>query len=174
MKHPEELLRFITDLSISSSGKVSVNEIDEDNVEDHESEFYQPTYSVSALSRILHHDLKRGRIKGENETLPKDSVTKIVRESTLKEDAKNMYVLTKMCVLESFSIVYHMDEDPSKLRYLSPKDVRRTRENIRYIIDFLGTKEEHRSMIPAFREMDIALGYIEYQIDVIQNTRAVR
>lgn len=169
-----DLVRFISNISISSEGQVSINLLGEDRLEDFESALFEPTYSISALARITYGMVRSGIVVEDVIQLPSNTFTQKVLNSQLKNEALDIYTLTQSVVLEAFALVYHIREDKTGLRYMTLKDMKRVRTNLSYIGDFFGTKKEYYHLIEDVRNMNIALGYIEHQIDTIQNSKAVR
>ena len=169
-----DLLRFMTNIAISPEGVVSINLMGEDQSGEFVSTLYEPTYSVSALARITHKLLRTESVKEASLKLPPNTLTHKLLNSQLKSEALDIYTLTQTVVLESFALVYHIREDTKGLRFMTIRDMKRVRENLNYIGDFFGTRKEYYHLIEDVRNMNIALGYIEHQIETIQNTRAVR
>lgn len=169
-----DLMRFMTNIYVSPEGVVSINLLEEDQTGAFVSVLYEPTFTVSALARVTHKLLKTESIREASLKLPPNTLTSKLLNSQLKTEAVDIYTLAQTVVLEAFSLVYHIREDRRGLRFMTIRDMRRVRENLNYIGDFFGTRKEYYHLIEDVRNMNIALGYIEHQIEAIQNTRAVR
>ena len=51
---------------------------------------------------------------------------------------------------------------------INESDVKQTRENVKYLVDYLGEKKDYTDIVMDLHSMDIALGYIQEQIPLIQ------
>jgi len=172
MKYASELIRFISSIPVLIDGTVPMNRTDEDNP--FVSQLYTPTYSLSTISRLVQNLLVSGKIEVvEAET---DGTTIVHRafNSNLASAYPRIYLLLRIAVLESFSILYMIDNDPIQLQYVSKRDILRARENLNYLADFFGTKPAYYSFIENMRDMNISLGYLENQIEVIMDEKGVR
>nr|AGM61361.1 hypothetical protein BTP1_16 [Bacillus phage phiBTP1] len=92
-------------------------------------------------------------------------------ESDLVTYNPRMYTLVTSVVLESFALLYSIEEESTNLQYMSHKDFQRIRDNVNYIADYFSTVRRYRKIIEALRITDVSLGYIENQIDVILTDR---
>ena len=107
---------------------------------------------------------------------PLDSTTIVYKalNSDLASYAPDVYTLLRAVVLESFALLYTIDNDTANLQYTASSDIRRIKGNINYISDYLSTEPKYYNMIENLRDMHVSLGYIENQIDVIMNNRGRR
>jgi len=162
-----ELIRYISNIAIASDGTIIRNEITTGNT--YVSDLYTPTYAVSVLARITYNMLNSDKIKLVNTPIEKGTFTRLVLDSDIATQAPNIHLLIRAILLESFSLVYSINEERDNLKYITEKDIRRLKENINYIADYMSTEEKYFHMIEHLRNMYIAIGYIEHQIDVIMN-----
>lgn len=169
MKIREDLKKLITGVKISSDGRVPLDRV-EDKI-GFESEIYEPEYFVSYISVLTLRDIKRGRIEEEDEDLEDYTISQMVLDSDLDVYAPDIYVLLRISILDSFSIVYSIEEKRDNIQYLNHKDIQRLKNNLNYLADYLGSDENYYHMVRVLRRMHISLGYIEHQLDVIMNYR---
>ena len=174
ISQPTDLIRLVTEIHATPEGAVSVNRMDGDNIEEFQSEFYTPVFRLSALALRTRRLIRGGEIRETNVSLNEDTITHELTRSRLKTRAVDIFTLSQIVLLETFAIVYHSREDRASMRFLTVQDIKRTRENINYICDYLGTQEEFMPLISRFRNIHVALGYVENQIDLIRNSREVR
>lgn len=171
LEKPLQLIRFISDIKVLEDGTVPLDYIDSDPFV---SELYEPTYSLSVLARITQSIINSGGIKPTSHELGENTIVHQAINTDLRDEAPEVYLLLKLTVLESFSLVYHIDESRKDLMYVSARDIRIMKNNISYITDYLGTRSKYHHMIETMRDMHVSLGYIEHQIGVIVNEREVR
>jgi hypothetical protein len=172
MAYSAELVRFVSSIPILNDGTIPTNSIDSGST--FASTLYDATYSLSVVARLTQDLIKNDKIElvsGET-----DSTTIVHRalNSDLSSYTPTIYLLLKSVVLESFSILYMMDNDPVNLQYVSAKDIRRVRQNVNFIADYFSTEPKYYHMIENMRDINISFGYIENQIDVIMKERGVR
>lgn len=167
VKQSYELIRYISGLPIANDGTIVRNEMDTDDT--FESELYTPTYSVSVLARIVQNTLNNGTIEVVDVPVEKDTITWHVLRSDLDTYAPNIDLLMRSVLLESFALVYSITEARENLKYITYKDIFRIKENINYLADYMGTEDKYLHMIEYLRSMNVSLGYIQHQVDVIMN-----
>ena len=165
IKQHSDLIRFVSTISISSDGSVPLNSLE--NSTGFVSLLYEPEYRVSILSTITLGNIRNNLFSEISVPIRPDSITGLALSSDLSTYAPDIYLLLRLVVLESFSLVYSIREDKDNLRYITKKDIQRIKNNINYLADYMGTEEKYFKMVEPLRDMYIALGYIEHQIDVI-------
>ena len=89
-------------------------------------------------------------------------------KSGLRLTAPDIYQLAQIVVLESFALIYAIEEKPEMFKMINESDVKQTRENVKYLVDYLGEKKDYTDIVMDLHSMDIALGYIQEQIPLIQ------
>lgn len=171
IQKPAELIRFISGIPIDNGGTVHPDQLKE--TETFESILYKQTFSVSIMSRMVLDELTKD-VELLDMPVEKESFVGKVLRSDLQSYAPYMYLLARIVALECYSVVYCIDEDREKLRYISKRDILRIKENINYLADYMSTEEKYRGIIETLRDMYVSLGYLENQIDVIINDRRVR
>ena len=80
-----------------------------------------------------------------------------------------VFKVLDMCYLEIHSLLWHMENAPDLLRYISKADVERLRYNLRVIADWCGSNDEYYDFIIRLRKLDVDLGFIENKIQYIIN-----
>jgi hypothetical protein len=171
IQKPIDLIRFITSLPVLNDGTVPVNTMVE-NVQ-FVSSLYTPEYSLSMLARMTLDVLNINGVEATASSLDPNTIVFQVKNSDLATYAPDIYLLAKMVVLEGFAILYYSETDPLSLRYISKKDIQRAKNNINYMVDYLGTELKYLLMIDSFRTTAISFGYLENQLDVIMNDMGV-
>lgn len=166
IRQPYELIYLISNILVSSDGTLVRDELD--SQAKFESDFYTPEFAVSVLARITQNLLNSDKIVVVVGTpTEKGTITRLLLDSDLATYAPDIYLLLRASLLETFSILYHIDYDRVGLRYINEKDLFRIKANLGYIADYMGTEEKYFSMIEHLRNMIISFGYMQYQIDVI-------
>lgn len=171
MRYASDLVRFISNIPVLTDGTIPTNTVESN--EPFVSLLYTPTYSLSTVARLTQDLLKNGKI--EVVEITSDSTTLVHKafNSDLASSYPRMYLLLRAVALESFSLLYMMDNDPVQLKYMSAKDIIRMRTNINYLADFFSSVPDYYYMIETMRDMNISLGYLENQIEVIMSERGV-
>lgn len=161
-----DLMRFIKTMNISTDGKIVTNILDEEP--NYISRFFTPNLQVNKLSSNILDLLESEEIQEVNTDLSQDTVTKKILDSDLKLVNSYVYKLCQSVVLECFSLIYAIEERPELMQYIDEKDIQLTRENTKYVIDNLGSDNQYTSIVEDLTNMDIALGYIQKQLKMIQ------
>jgi len=171
MAYSSDLIRFVSNVPVLSDGTIPLNTIKGST--DFVSTLYQPVYTLSILARMTQSALTDGTIEVENTPLDTSTIVYKALHSDLATFAPNIYLLLKAVVLESFVLLYNIDNSPQNLQYVSTNDIKRCKTNINYIADFFSTNSNYYSMIESMRDMNISFGYLENQIEVIMNEAGV-
>lgn len=172
IQQPSELIRFISGIPVLNDGTVPVNTLDSEAA--FKSDLYTATYAVSSIARITQDVLNSDKIEVVDVQLEPGTIIKQALNSDLASYAPSIYLLVRMTVLESFALLYHIENDTENLQYVSTRDIKRIRENLNYIADYMGTEPKYYSMIEVLRHTNISFGYLQHQIDVIMNSKGVR
>lgn len=171
-EQPADLVRFIGQLSPLSDGTVPLNLWGD--VQLFESELFDCDYTLSVLAQKVLDDIREESIIGVNTPLPEGSLIGKLLNSNLSSFEPNIYTLCRIVVLESFSLVYHINLGIYTLKYASKKDITRSKDNLNYLADYFGTVPEYYSLIDTLRTMYISFGYIENQLNVIMSDLNIR
>lgn len=160
-------LRFISSFELSPNNDVIFNLLDSGE-EEFVSKYYQPQYKVSELASQVLRDIKTERIRPIKGTVTKGSFLHLVENSPLRTRKESIYQLCKMLGLELFSIWYAVEHRKDYGKYFSQIELRQVRNNILYIMDYLGDKDEYLDLMVQLHELDIHVGYIQAQVPVIK------
>lgn len=160
-----ELVSFISNIPVSGDGTVPLNSLESEY--QFTSDLYESDYSLSVLARKTVDILKSDKIEIVNDPLDQATITGKVLDSDLAAYAPDIYLMVRIIVIESFSLVYNITEQPDQLRYFSFKDVLRIKQNINFVADYFSTQEKYRKFIQPLRDMNVSLGYIQHQIALI-------
>ncbi|QIG60849.1 putative assembly chaperone [Listeria phage vB_Lino_VEfB7] len=161
-----DLMRFITGLKVNPDNTIVVNILDQQSP--FISRFYTPKLILSSLSVKLIPELQGVNIIQTNKALSKNTVTAKISASRLKIEAPYMYLIAQSIVMECFALIYSIEEKQDMLRYIEVGEVKQVRDNINYLADYLADKPEYSSIVTDLHDMEIAVGYIENQIPIIQ------
>ena len=171
LQKPIDLLRFIAGIPVLDDGTVPLNTLVE-NVS-YQSDMYTPDYALSMLARMCLDLLATKEIEGSPLPISPDTIVFQVLNCDLGHQAPDIYLLSRMVVLEAFAILYYAEQAPEYLRYVSKKDILRVKTNIQYISDYLSSEKKYLLMINSFRTTFISFGYLENQIEVVMADRGV-
>lgn len=171
MAYASNLVRFISNVPVLSDGTIPINMVDEGVP--FTSDLYEANYSLSAVARMVQSLLKGDKIEIVEVTPDSTTIVERAFDSNLASAYPEIYLLLRAVVLESFSLLYMIDNDPAQLQYMSQKDIRRVRTNVNFIADFFSIVPAYYFMIENMRDMNISLGYLENQIEVIMSERGV-
>ncbi|AXH71137.1 hypothetical protein BSP38_095 [Bacillus phage BSP38] len=172
MTYSADLIRFISAVPVLNDGTIPLNTINNNN--GFVSKLYEPTYSLSVLARLTQSVLTSDTIEVDTAALGEDTIVSMALNSDLSSYAPDIYLLLRAVVLESFSLLYNIEKDPSNLQYVSAKDIQNSMTNLSYIADYMSTEPKYFSMIEKLRDMNISFGYLENQIGVIMIERGGR
>lgn len=161
-----DLMRFIRYINVDATGEVVTNVIDDEL--NFISRFYTPQFRVNKVSSSILTLINDNEIGEINKQLSKDSLTYKLLNSGLKLSAPYVYQLAQTVVLECFALIYAVEEDQSMFKYIDEEDVKVTRENVKYIIDYMGENKDYTEIVMDLHSVDVALGYIQKQVPVIQ------
>lgn len=160
------LLRFISSYEIAPNNELVLNTLDKEA--EFVSRFYTPRLRVSELASRVLRDIEGNQIKPVNRNPAEGSFLDKVLKGSLKEDNPNLYQIAKIIMLEVFSVVYLVDHKPDYAQYLSERDLRQARMNVKYFLDAISGQEKYLNLVSHLHEFDISLGYIQGQIPVLR------
>jgi hypothetical protein len=161
-----ELLRFITNFKVDYNGEIVTNLID--STPNYISRFYTPRLGISTLSTKIIELVNVGTIQEMTTNLSVTSIVYKLRQSKLKNDSIYAYQLAQAVCLECFGLIYALENDVLFLKYISKSDITRTKDNIAYILDYVGADEDYIGLVDDLHEMYTAVGYLEQCINTIK------
>lgn len=162
-----DLMRFISTLNIDPEGDVILNVIDTEEP-NFISRFYTPQLKVSEAGSRVSDKINLKEIQQTGKQLNNNTLTIMLINSNLSIIHPYMYKLAQSIILDSFALVYAIEEDNSLLRMLESKDLLQTTQNIKYLIDFLGDKDEYVDIVERLHSLSVAVGYIENQLPLLK------
>ncbi|AXQ67767.1 hypothetical protein KIOSHI_107 [Bacillus phage Kioshi] len=172
IRKPLDLVRFVSSVPVLTDGTIPLNEMG--NTPQFVSSLYTPSFSVSALARLTLEDIRQNKIEVINVPLDPRTIVSQVMNSDLATYNPRVYVLVCAVVLESFALLYSLEETRTSLQYVTKKDILKIKQNINYIADYFGTERKYRPMIETLRDIDISIGYLENQVESVMNRWVVR
>lgn len=128
------------------------------------SDYYTPRIEISEVSEEILTDIRNNEIITTGDDVTDSTIIKKVEASDLEELAPNIYKLLQMVILESYTIVNCFTENTEQLHRITAEDIKRVRENLNYVTDFMGSYSRYSNIIPDLRQLDICFGYLEHQL----------
>ncbi|AFQ96516.1 putative membrane protein [Bacillus phage vB_BceM_Bc431v3] len=172
IRKPLDLIRFVSSVPVLPDGTIPLNEMG--TTVQYTSTLYTPSFSVSALARLTLEDIQRNKIELINVPLDPRTIVSQVMNSDLATYNPRVYVLVCAVVLESFALLYNLEERNTNIQYVTKKDILKMKQNVNYIADYFGTERKYRTMIETLRDIDISIGYLENQVESAMNKWVVR
>lgn len=162
---PVDLIRFISNIPVTEEGAIPINTIESEPL--FQSDLFKPSFFLTILARMGQNIIKSGKIEVRDIPLGDHTIVSKAINTDISSYEPRLYLLLRATVLESFSLVYYIEQEQQALQYVTQKDIQRIRENINYLADYMSTVPKYRFMIDTMRTMNISLGYLEHQIEVI-------
>lgn len=162
-----DLMRFISTLTIDPEGNIVTNVIDNEEP-NFVSRFYTPHLRVSPLGADISAKVNFGEIEQSGKKLSNNTLVIQIINSGLKLKNPKMYRLAQSIILDCFAVVYAVEENVQLLVGIEPKDLAQTRENVKYLIDYLGGDEDYIEIIENLHSLSVAIGYVEHQLPLMR------
>lgn len=163
LKQSPDLLRFIGSLELDADNSVVTNAVD--SKISYVSKYFTPHLRVSPLTNKVLSMLDLDNMYANNVTLDEDNLTYMTLHSGLKTEMPDIYQLIQVIVADSFSMLYVLAGDTSLIVYLSSGNIQVTRNNIKYVIDALGTTDTYQDIVQQLTILDTACGYLQVQVE---------
>lgn len=163
LKQSPDLLRFIGSLELDADNSVVTNAVD--SKISYVSKYFTPHLRVSPLTNKVLSMLDLDNMYANNVTLDEDNLTYMTLHSGLKTEMPDIYQLIQVIVADSFSMLYVLAGDTSLIIYLSSGNIQVTRNNIKYVIDALGTTDTYQDIVQQLTILDTACGYLQAQVE---------
>lgn len=163
LKQSPDLLRFIGSLELDADNSVVTNAVD--SKISYVSKYFTPHLRVSPLTNKVLSMLDLDNMYANNVTLDEDNLTYMTLHSGLKTEMPDIYQLIQVIVADSFSMLYVLAGDTSLIVYLSSGNIQVTRNNIKYVIDALGTTDIYQDIVQQLTVLDTACGYLQAQVE---------
>ncbi len=158
-KQAADLLRFISGITTDLVGGIVTNVVDEQP--NYISRFYTPQLVVTSLSNQVVTLLSSNYFEKTNTNVAESTLTYELMNSDLKTRSPYLYNLCQAAILDSFSLVYTLQENPDMVKYLESSDLKQCMQNISYITDALGLLDAYTEIVSNFQSLYIAIGYID-------------
>lgn len=165
-RHPKELLRFISNIKLDSNNNLILNLLD--TTPSFVTRFYTPNFSVSVLATNVLAKLERDTILSSNVQLASSNLIYKINTSGMKLKRPDIYLLLRVAVLETFSLIYTIREDNDLIKFISVEEIKAVRVNLRYILTEIGAVEDYATIVEDVQNLDVVLGYIQAQVPVIK------
>lgn len=167
IRHPASLIRFISYLETDPDNVIVNNVIDQEP--NFISRFYTPNLRISPLASKVLKELQDNSFLTTNRDVSPNSLIGQLSNSNLKAENPHLYQIAQTIVLESFSLIYAIEDKEELIKFISADDINLVRTNLKYLLDAIGTNHKYTDMIENIQQMDVTLGYIEAQVPVIKN-----
>lgn len=161
-EQPANLIRFIASLDIKPNNVVYLNGLDMKF--DFVSRFYTPHISISVLANNVLRDIATGMVPTTVLQNTEYGILRDIEESGIKTINRSMYTLIRIVLLETFSIVYTLNDKQNFIRYVEIDAIDDLRQNIKYLIDALGKDNRYSKITQSLQILLTDLGYIQAAI----------
>ncbi len=127
----------------------------------------QPKLMVSELTKLFQYygldyiPINFGKVKDQG------AFTEMVAKTPMFHYYPGVFKVLDAVYLEIHSLIWHLDNAPTLLHYISKKDINRIRYNLNVLADWCGTNDNYYNFIVRLRQLDVDLGYAENQISYI-------
>lgn len=81
-----------------------------------------------------------------------------------------LYDLIKLVNLEAYALTYIVDTDYSLIKQMKVSELDDLHTNLEWICEFIGHYRKYRVFLQYFRDMDIAIYYMQAQLEMIINS----
>lgn len=170
ISQPPELVKFLTSIE-TTNGYLSTNMLDDEL--DFISFYYTPNLQVSKLAEDNLEYLKKGNVQLTTYDLTEESLIKRIVKSGLKRQNSKVYRIMQIIILEIYSTINTLMENPDKIKYMNYKDLQTVSENIEYVCDYLGESDDYNSIIQDLRNISLDIDYIKLQLPLIKKEYGV-
>lgn len=169
MRYPMQLLRFIGNLDVDPEGKLDVYGLEERPTISPYT--YYPKTNVSLLAQEVLNRIRLGTIKGSPSEVNHDSVVYLAEKLKLENFDFYTYHLTRLVMLEAFSISYAIHEDRTLLKLISDKTMLDTFNNAKYILEVVSGEDSFNPLVIELHDLIVSLGYLKAQAPVLREGR---
>lgn len=169
--YPRELIKFIRSVQVDPKGIVIENVLDKES--DYVSRMYTPNRRVSKLGAFVAENLALENIRVNENDLDELSFIPLVKKSKVLESYPFLQKHFRLILLESFSISFAMGDQTELLKYMDKEDLGKVRETIKYTLDIMGPDVRYTPLILSLQELELAIGYIQAQTDVIKRGEGI-
>lgn len=107
-------------------------------------------------------------------TIKGDSLIALVNSTDIQSNYPGVYELIRLVIYETWIISYINNSDASYLPYITKLDLKRDRRNINCLCDFLGYYRGYRFLVEYFRGLEISLGYMQNQLEIVLGSDDLR
>ena len=162
---PPELVKFLTSIEVKNSF-LSKNMLDDEL--DFISFYYTPNLQISLLAEENLKYLKNGNVQLTSHDLGENSFVRRIIKSGLKRQNSKVYRLMQLIVLEVYSTINALTENPENVKLLTEKDLNNLSDNINYVCDYLGESDDYNSIIQDLRNISLDIDFIKLQLPLIK------
>ena len=167
-----ELANYLSQVEYDSQLQLELSDEDKQDLNNDDTNLTY-TLSISQASDLfIRTVLSKATVNWSS--IAEDSIITYVQSTDLKSLHPGVYKLINSVILETYVFDYIEEKDASLLKYMNRRDIARVRRNIRYICDWLAQYRAYRFLVEYFRGLEVGLGYIENQIDIILKATDLR
>lgn len=167
---PVPLYIFLTTIDVDINHNLAVT--GDKLLEEFSDKDNQPTVSVSPLAYTYLKNYVGSAVPSYDGV--EDSILYPIIESSIGRSHPTIYLLMQAIGLESMALTYAYTYDHTLYELISTRDIKRTRRNIRLLCDWLGENQDYQYLVEWFRNVELSLGYMENQIDLLVNGLSIR
>ena len=124
-----------------------------DNTVYPESKLHTPVYRVSELAKKVQKLLNNGTFTPTQEQLTSEFLLAI-KNNKRRYTQPRVYILMHMVLLESFAVLYAIDNEPLWAKDITKGDAHVFHANLNYVLEVLGGERENSLLIEKYREME--------------------
>lgn len=165
-RYSATLLRFISSFEIAPNNFLILNTLDKEA--EFVSRYFTPRLRVSELASYVLKDIQSEQILPMKTPPIEGSFLEAIEGTSMREDDNNLYQISKIILLEAFSIHYLLEHKREYTKYLNERDIQQARTNMKYLLDAIGRKDSYDVLRDHLYDFDISLGYIQGQIPVLR------
>jgi len=167
---PVPVYVFLTTIDVDSNHNLAVTS--DKLLEEFSDKDNQPTVSVSPLAYTYLNSYVGSAVPSYDGV--EDSILYPIISSSIGRSHPTIYLLMQSIGLESMALTYAYTYDHTLYELVSTRDIKRTRRNIRLLCDWLGENQGYHYLVEWFRNVELSLGYMENQIDLLVNGLSIR
>lgn len=168
---PVQTYIFLTSIPVTAEHKLNITS--SDLLSEFPDSNNQPSLSISPLAYTFlnnYVDTATPDYSGVEDTI----LYPILGSGIGANNHVVIYEIMQAIGLESMALTYAYTYDQTLYEEISTRDIKRTRKNIRLLCDWLGSNDTYQYLVEWFRNVELSLGYLENQIDLLVNGLSIR
>lgn len=152
------LMSFLKGLKVRDNGEIRYNPLDDELPV--LSQYFTPQFKVSQLAVTVKELIDDKESFEATSSIPEPPLVNRLRRSELKYSNRRVYSLIQATFLESFAILYAIDNNPQLVKRVNKEDMENIHNNINYVAEILGDNHDYADVIKALRQINADILYI--------------